>query len=140
MDHNQYQEQISQLVDNELSGRRSPKLFAHLSTCGECRQFLQKSLQLRSRIVATPPPELSAKLRHSTWNSRVSHGLRITSIIVPTSSRAAQLQMQLPAFVLMLFMLIVGGLLFSTKVEIQRPQESISSTSGLPFANSSSTR
>ena len=45
-----YQEQVSQLIDNELEEQESPAMFAHLSTCAECRGFLHTSLRLRSGL------------------------------------------------------------------------------------------
>ncbi len=51
MNHLQYQEQISQLVDNELAEGKSRALFAHLSTCKECRQFLQDGMRLRTGLM-----------------------------------------------------------------------------------------
>jgi hypothetical protein len=50
MDHINYQEQISQFIDNELPEKDSPAFFAHLSMCEKCREFLQEALRLRSQL------------------------------------------------------------------------------------------
>jgi anti-sigma factor RsiW len=50
-----YQEKVSQLVDNELGERESPALLAHLSTCTECRAFLNSALRLRAGLQEDAP-------------------------------------------------------------------------------------
>jgi hypothetical protein len=50
-----YQEQASQLVDNELGERESPALFVHLGTCNECRGFLHLTLRLRTGLQEDTP-------------------------------------------------------------------------------------
>ncbi len=57
-----YQEQASRLVDNELGEHESPTLFAHLSTCRECRRFLHATLQLRSGLQEQAPVVTPAHL------------------------------------------------------------------------------
>jgi len=57
-----YQEQVSQLVDNELGEREPPALFAHLSTCDECRRFLHTTLRLRAGLQEDAPVLASSRL------------------------------------------------------------------------------
>jgi anti-sigma factor RsiW len=57
-----YQEQISQLVDNELGERESPALFAHLGTCEVCRRFLHTTLRLRAELQEDEPLLASSRL------------------------------------------------------------------------------
>jgi predicted anti-sigma-YlaC factor YlaD len=45
-----YQRQISQLLDNELSRGDWSTLFAHLTTCNECRMFFESSMRLSATI------------------------------------------------------------------------------------------
>ena len=58
----EYQERISQSVDDELDEALSSELFFHLSSCGECKIFFRRVMQLRQAMLnATPlavPPSL----------------------------------------------------------------------------------
>jgi predicted anti-sigma-YlaC factor YlaD len=131
MDHNRYQEQISQLIDNELPGKESPGLFAHLSTCSDCREFFSESMQLRSKLSSAPVPSSTTNVEHNPWSS--SHIRRDQGRRSPLqlNSRRAVAKRQLPAIALMLFMFVVGGLLFSTKVEVLPPQENATAPIGI---------
>jgi anti-sigma factor RsiW len=51
------EEQISQLVDGELSKSESHSLFAHLSSCEHCGEFLRELLRLRENIQKAEVPE-----------------------------------------------------------------------------------
>jgi anti-sigma factor RsiW len=135
MDHLHYQEQISQLIDNELAENDSPKLFSHLSECTECREFLQETFQLRSKLtVSHPPVPTAAKLAEWRSISQPAYQADIQKPFVPFRARPQQ---QLPAIALMLFMLVLGGLLLSTKVDVQRPQHNPAYMNQLgPSANS----
>jgi anti-sigma factor RsiW len=52
MTHDQYQEQISRLIDHDLREEDSSQLFTHMASCRECREFLNSSLRLRSGLAA----------------------------------------------------------------------------------------
>ncbi len=140
MDHTRYQEQISQLIDNELPGNESPGLFVHLSVCQECRGFFYESMQLRSRLSSAPVPSLTTYAEHNPWSS--SHVRREPSrrTFAEFNSSSKGTAGQFPAIALMLLMLVVGGLLFSTKVEIQRPQESTALINGITSPENPSVR
>jgi len=49
---NEYQQQISQYIDNQLEDSDTSELFRHLGDCEECRDFLKSILKLRSAIFA----------------------------------------------------------------------------------------
>ncbi len=46
-----FQEQISELIDNELACEAEPELFSHLGTCTDCRGYFAAVLKLRSSLV-----------------------------------------------------------------------------------------
>jgi predicted anti-sigma-YlaC factor YlaD len=50
MNCGQYQEQISQFMDGELSPTAENELFTHLGTCEICRTFLKNVISLRNTI------------------------------------------------------------------------------------------
>jgi anti-sigma factor RsiW len=70
MTHNDYQEQISQLIDAELDNTEQQTLFAHLSECAECREFFNSMLALRSSLNAhstiAAPAELDRRMERAT--------------------------------------------------------------------------
>jgi anti-sigma factor RsiW len=52
----EYQEQVSALIDNELVDQESELLFAHLSECAACRATLRSELELRANLKEDVPP------------------------------------------------------------------------------------
>jgi len=52
----QYEEQLSSLIDNELEDEKSESLFRHMSSCPECRQSLRVALQMRVDLKEGTPP------------------------------------------------------------------------------------
>jgi anti-sigma factor RsiW len=60
---NEYQQQISQYIDNQLEDSDTSELFRHLGDCEECRDFLKSILKLRSAILqdVLRQPSISGK-------------------------------------------------------------------------------
>lgn len=46
----EFQQQLSQFIDDDLPGADSSALFGHLAMCDECRLFLQRILYLRTAV------------------------------------------------------------------------------------------
>lgn len=128
MDHIHYQEQASQFIDMELEDQDATSLFSHLSVCPECREFLKESLQLRSRMAHSVVSTLPQGVASLEWATIANNKSRKLSHISLNSSAQRKTAGPLPAIVFLLFMFVVGGLLFSTRIEIQRPQEYVGST------------
>jgi len=51
----EYQEQLSALIDNELGDGEVEGLFLHMSGCGVCRATLRSQLELRSGLKEDSP-------------------------------------------------------------------------------------
>lgn len=113
MNHNDYQEQVSLYIDGVLGDKTSASLFAHLAGCEECRSLLKVSMHLREHMaeqeLETTPLSLDRRIlgsvtplerekRPSPWYAPVW----FTRISVP-----------LPAAASIVFLIIVGSLLFS---------------------------
>src|SRR3990172_9359073 len=113
MNHKDYQEQVNMYVDGLLSDNASANLFAHLADCEECRSLLKVSMRVREHLteqgLANVPSSLDQRVlgstlaggrttRRSTWYAPVW----FTRISVP-----------LPAAASIVFLIIVGSLLFS---------------------------
>lgn len=107
MTHNEYQEQISQLIDGELEWKQQPALFTHLSACNECRLFLNSAITLRSKIAASTmpvPQSLDQKM--------------LTSLSAPLvyqfNARPAAFRLAVAASIA--FILLMSSLLFGTQL------------------------
>ncbi len=113
MNHIEYQEQVSLCVDGVLADKASANLFAHLAECEECRSLLRVSMSLREHMAeqeleSTPLlldrrilgsiPATEREKRSSPWYAPVW----FTRISVP-----------LPVAASIVFLIIVGSLLFS---------------------------
>jgi hypothetical protein len=62
MNCEQYQEHISQFIDEELPPSAEAELFAHLGICEHCRTFLKNALSLRDALVHTRQIAVPASL------------------------------------------------------------------------------
>lgn len=117
MTHEHYQQCISLYVDNTLSDKKTARLFAHLSRCDECRTFLKATLRLHAHIVEEKVEEVPHSL-----DRRVLADVATNAI--PAQRRAwyapmwfTRISIPLPAAASILFLIIVGSLLFSPILE-----------------------
>jgi hypothetical protein len=113
MNHESYQQRISLYIDHALNDNDTAKLFAHLSRCAECRAFMRLTLGVHAHIaeeeLAVVPLSLDRRVLASvaTASDRSERGpwyapMWFTRISIP-----------LPAAASILFLIIVGSLLFS---------------------------
>jgi hypothetical protein len=107
MTHDDFQEQISQLIDGELGGENQPALFVHLSSCVECRSFLNSTLALRSKL-ATLSDQIPAGL-----DVRMQNTFAATPIYRFNAQPAA---VRLAFAASIAFILLMSTLLFSPQI------------------------
>ena len=118
--HDQYQEQISRLIDNDLRGEDSAPLFTHLASCQECRDFIHSSLKLRSGLASDllAMPARVDKMLLQRFSS--------PAIPKPRSSQSLwnrQVTMRLPVVALLLCLIAVGAVLaFSGRSPFYEPE------------------
>jgi len=62
MNCEQYQEHISQYIDEELPSATEAELFVHLGICEQCRTFLKNALSLRNTLAHTRQITVPASL------------------------------------------------------------------------------
>lgn len=122
MTHKHYQQCISLYVDNALNDKETAKLFAHLSRCNECRTFLKMTLHLHAHIVDEKLEEVPSSLDRSVLAD-------VAAMAVSAQSKAwyapvwfTRISIPLPAAASILFLIIVGSLLFSP-ILAQPPQQ-----------------
>lgn len=107
MTHDDVQEQISQLIDGELGTETQPALFEHLSSCAECRSFLNSTLALRSKLATMSEPiPVGFDLRmQNTFASTPIYRLKAQPAAVRLAFAAS-----------IAFILLVGSLLFGPQI------------------------
>ncbi len=96
MDHTHYQELTSQFIDRELGAEDDRKLFAHLSTCDECRGFLKEALLLQGDILGTKPsqtlstrPADTVHVLRTAWSRRVPMSVAAVLAVIALASTVA---------------------------------------------------
>ncbi len=106
MNHEHHEQLVSQFIDRELDSRSENELFLHLSRCDSCRQFLRASWQLQADILQGKPRREIESSRSSAVHPRARvYPLWVTRISIP-----------LPAAASIIFLLIIGSLLFSPMI------------------------
>lgn len=91
----EYQREISMLVDGELDEGRSGAVFGHLGACGECRRFYYQVQNLHAALeqVRTAGVPASAPLRQPQparrvapvrrfWSNRITLRLPVAAALV----------------------------------------------------------
>ena len=110
----EYQEQVSALIDNELADRESELLFTHLSECAACRATLRSELELRANLREDIPPlapkELDIRVLTAAKNRRPSEPDRIA---IPAMIWQRRFSMRVPVVAAAAFLLIFGSVLLS---------------------------
>ncbi len=77
---NEYQEQISAYIDNELADAETVKLFRHLGECAECRSMMHSMMQLRSALFESDQPKDKKNEDASLWKKRISISYPIAAL------------------------------------------------------------
>jgi hypothetical protein len=124
MTHEHYQQRISLYIDNALNDKESAELFAHLSGCPDCRIFMKLTTRVHAQIAEEELSEVPSSLDR-----------RVLASVAMKSAQAGQrswyapmwftrISIPLPAAASILFLIIVGSLLFSPIIS-QEPQHRI---------------
>jgi anti-sigma factor RsiW len=123
MTHIDYQERISLYIDNALNDKDSAQLFAHLAVCNECRMYLKISMRVRSQIADEELADVSQSLdrrMHEHFARQHAAQLR-SSWLQPVWF--TRISIPLPAAASIVFLLIVGSLLFSPLLTSEQKQQ-----------------
>jgi anti-sigma factor RsiW len=113
MNHERFQELVNLYIDEELDDAQSVELFAHLSTCDNCRNIMRSSLRVRTYFqqeeLEEAPASLDARVYASTRKKTATPVRRnpfsplwYTRILIP-----------LPAAASIAILILIGSLLFS---------------------------
>ena len=121
MTHDHYQQHISLYVDSTLSDRETAKLFAHLSRCNECRVFLKLTLSVRAHIADGEFEEVPPSLDRRVLTSVAAKSVQAERKAWYVPVWFTRISIPLPAAASILFLIVVGTLLFSPILS-QEPQ------------------
>jgi len=114
----EYQLFISKLLDNELRQNESSSLFAHISTCEECRGFFHKCIALnasfdagwRSLLADSEGKEVIIPDPKSPW-------------MISGKNSSFSLRPRISTLTLLFLISLIVGLLFSVSVTYSRNPE-----------------
>ena len=110
----EYQEQVSALIDNELADQASELLFEHLSRCSACRAALRSGLELRENLKEDLPPlapkELDKRVLTAVARRRQGEPDRAA---IPATIWQRRFSMRVPVAAVAIFLLIFGSVLLS---------------------------
>ena len=113
MNHESYQQQVSQLVDDELDESLEQDLFVHLGSCIECRDFLKSSWQIQSDIHSRKPEGLAvSKVDRVALRSRWLEDK--SPVVFHTVQNPTRLSFR--TFALAFLVVILGCLMLSSTV------------------------
>ena len=113
----QFQEQISALVDGELTQEDQSLLFAHLASCSACRQFLQEVLDVRGSFQMTVPPQAPADLDGRVF-LRIQTAQAIRGRSWPMRALSRRIALPAPFAIAAGVLILVGALVFRSRSEI----------------------
>jgi hypothetical protein len=117
MNHEHYQQRISEFIDREIRAEDEEELFSHLNSCGGCREFLKASCRLRVDIALTKAKESYPPAR--TPGSNIAD--RVPAHQIHQSSRSRS---PISTFVLLAVVTLIVAMLFSANVKVERSAES----------------
>jgi anti-sigma factor RsiW len=107
----EYEEQVSALIDNELADQESEMLFVHLGECATCRATLRSTLELRANlkedVPLLAPKELDEKVLKTVSRAKGQLDARRV-MLTATLQRNVSMPWPLAAAIAGLF--LVGGL------------------------------
>jgi anti-sigma factor RsiW len=122
MTHTEHQQRISLYIDNALSDKESAELFAHLAGCDECRTFMKISMRVHSHITSEELAEVPSSLDRRVLSSVGRETAEVNRSSWNTPIWFTRVSIPLPAAASILFLIIVGSLLFSPVLAEDRQQ------------------
>jgi predicted anti-sigma-YlaC factor YlaD len=108
MNHERYQQLVSEFIDREIHAEDEQELFNHLNSCSECREFLKASCRLQVEMAVTKP-------RSSERGSNA-----VDRQPVRREFRRSRRRSSISTFVLLVMVTLIVGILFSANVTVQR--------------------
>ena len=115
MNCDEFQEQLSALIDNELADGEAEGLFRHMGECVECRSALRSHMELRSDLKEDFPPLAPKEL--DRWILSGPLGRREGKPdrgAIPGKFWQGRVSMRIPVATAATVMIILGSIFFSS--------------------------
>lgn len=123
MNHSEYQEQVSLYLDGMLGDKESASLFAHLAGCEECRSLLKISMTVRGHVAEQDLANTSLTLDRRVLGIDLAGGSEMKRSAWYAPIWFTRISVPLPAAASIVFLIIVGSLLFSPLLSQGQQQE-----------------
>jgi predicted anti-sigma-YlaC factor YlaD len=116
MNHEHYQQLVSEFIDREIQAGDEQDLFTHLNSCSECREFLKASCRLQVEMAGTKAKEPSSPVK----SLRPYVADREPA---PQMYRSPRSRSPISTFVLLAMVTLIVAVLFSANVKVERSGE-----------------
>lgn len=116
MNHEHYQQLISEFIDREIRAEEEQELFSHLNSCAECREFIKASFRLQVDMAGTKAREFFPPVKSS--QSYVADREPAHQRYRSSKSRSP-----ISTFILLAMVTLIVAMLFSANVKVERPAE-----------------
>lgn len=126
MNCEEYQLQVSKLLDNALEKSKTPELFSHLGGCDRCREFFESTMHIRLAMRSAESLPMSAAMDTKVLQFAVIQSGRAHDRgAVQRLGQHPSLRSRISTFALLIMVTLFIGLLFSVNISAQRPPEPI---------------
>jgi predicted anti-sigma-YlaC factor YlaD len=117
MNHEHYQQLVSEFIDREIRAEDEQELFAHLNSCSECREFLKASCRLQVEMALT-------KAKQTFQAMKTLPPYIADREAAHRAYRSSRSRSPISTFVLLAVVTLIVAMLFSANVKVERSAES----------------
>ena len=133
MNCEEYQQQVSRLLDNALGKEKMADLFRHLGECEECRVFFGTSMQLRQAMRSAVPMQVPESVDGEVLGFAASRQSAVSDAAPQPfglSNHTSRISIRTVA--LAVLVLVIGCVMFSTTISIDTQGASPSAFQTIP--------
>ena len=122
----EYQQQVSKLLDNALEKGKTADVFSHLGICEKCREFFESTMYIRLAMRTAESLPISAAMDTKVLQFAVAQSGRAHDHgPVQRFGQHRSLRSRISTFALLIMVTLFVGLLFSININMQKPAEPI---------------
>ncbi len=119
MNCEEYQPQVSKLLDNALEKGATADLFSHLGECDACRVFFGTSMRLRQAMQSAPPMQVPESVDGEVLGFAASRPGDVSSVALPAVGlRNHTTPISIRTVALAVLVLVIGCMMFSTTLSV----------------------
>jgi predicted anti-sigma-YlaC factor YlaD len=126
MNCDEYQQQVSKLLDNAHEKGKAADVFSHLGVCESCREFFESTMQIRLAMRSAGPLPMSEAMDVELLQKAPFENRRIRDRgAIQRLGQHRSLRSRISTFALLIMVTLFIGLLFSVNISAQGPPEPI---------------